>query len=250
MSTHPFSLLPPRGGGQFSFSGTGAQLSDLLWVTIEKQKWWRVTSDHKRSQGFFLIFSFYWTTCSYQLSRCKDAQEDFAEAYMVRNWGLLPTTTWGTILETNFSIPNQAFRGLDCRQHFDCNHMWDPRPELPTKAIRKFPTHRNCNIVSYCCFKPLSFEGICFAATDTNMREGRKPVEMMCSTPGESQMAKNASSGPHVLWGNKDCFNPWYEVGKSREENSCSWGLKLGICLCLDQWFSTKGDFPPSPRDL
>lgn len=71
----------------------------------------------------------------------------------------------------------------------------------------------------------------------------------------ESFEWQKASSGLHVLWGSKESFNPWHEVGKrnkkaflwpQREENSCSWYLKLGICSGSQLGVI----FPPCPRAI
>lgn len=32
-----------------------------------------------------------------------------------------------------------------------------------------FPTHRNCEMINMCCFKPVSFRVICYAANITDI---------------------------------------------------------------------------------
>lgn len=197
---------------------------------------WPPRLDHKGHRGSFLVFSsFLGHLCSGSLLPCgEDTQEAFGEVYMVRSWGLLPTTMWGSHLGNKSSNPTQAFRWQHSRQHPD------PQIDPPSKTTPEFLTHRNYNRIYYCHFKPLTFGMICFAAIDNSCGKRKETSGGNTFPLVERLECQNASFHLNVLWGGNKCFHTWHEV-EERSRKSFLWPRSRGK---LSLPMSQAGDLP------
>lgn len=82
----------------------------------------------------------------------RDTQVADGAAHVVRNWNLsiVDEFAWEWIL----SYWNLEMTAAPA--DFTCNLMRDLESKLPNQATPGFLTHKNCELIKVCCFKPLS----------------------------------------------------------------------------------------------
>lgn len=136
------------------------------------QKLWSVTSESRSWKTLWFLSCFERT--SYNVERT--LKQLFGKVHVARNWGIcqqlkrnrgIPTPTWVRHLRSIPSSPSQAKPLGDCSS---CWHLrWPPeRPGTRTSQLSHswILAPRTYGIISVCCFKPLIFRVIRYAAID------------------------------------------------------------------------------------